>query len=158
MCKAQRSWDAICSPRRCPLLILPSLFLHLSHCSSFNCNLRTVRAGGKEKTHNGAHKTRYLDGQTATHGRCCLPGRSYRMLASPRGARRSDGPRNGWPCQLGCSKTPGMLGRRSYEAGGGAAPVISPPFHLQILLHGPAAGTEVVEGRLRWGCHPTCFW
>lgn len=68
-------------------------------------------------------------------------------------ARGSKNPRNGRPRRLGCSETPCTLGR-SYEAGGGAAPGIPPLSTSESFSAGPAAGTEVAEGRLGQGMPP----
>ena len=109
--------------------------------------------GRVEKKHNRPHKTRHLDRRTASYRRPVLLtwAKLPRVGFSP-WARGSDGPRNGHLRRPGCSETPRTLGRRSYEAGGGAAPGISPP---PPPTPSPRAGAT--EGGWDRGCHPACF-
>lgn len=148
--------EAICSPGGCCLLILPIArdpLSRLSRRGSFNCNPRMGRVKNSQRSIENPVPG-WMDRRTASYRRPVLLtwAKLPRVGFSPR-ARGSDGPRNGRLRRPGCSETPRTLGRRSYEAGGGAAPGI-PPLHLRLLLCGPAAGTGLAEGRLGQGMPP----
>lgn len=153
LCDGLGSWEAICSPRVLPPPHPPHrprpVLTPFTRCASFNCNPRTGRA---ERTQRSIQNPTagQTDSELQADGAAHLGKTAARWLL-PTGERvpRS---RNRRPCWPGCSETPLRLGR-SYEAGGGAALGIS-PLHLRLLLCGPAAGTEVVEGRLGQGMPP----
>lgn len=104
-----------------------------SHAFDVTVHFPATREWGEQKRTQQSIEnpvTVQMDTQTARDRQTALLTRA----APPRigfslWMRGSNNPRNRHQHRPGCSETPRTLGRRSYEAGGGAAPGI-PPFHL----------------------------
>lgn len=126
-----------------------------THHGSFNCNPRMGKVGKKPTTEHRKPDT-WTDGQLVTGGRCCLPGQSCRVLASPRRREGPKTPETGVRVGRAAVKLPARLEEvmRQEEGPLRASPPSPPP---NPSLRGQQLGPRRRRGGWDRGCHPTRF-